>query len=87
MTEDLLICNSPAQHFSKSLPANNVTMSIGGIDVVFEVVEGKFNVEYAEDMATESAEVFFECLKDYFSAHIFPAPAQNKDLESRKQED
>ena len=61
-----LACNSETQHFSKSLPANNVIICIDGIEVVFKLTEGKFNVEYDKDKITESAEVFFECLKDYF---------------------
>jgi hypothetical protein len=66
METDFIACNSDESHFSMSLPMNNVTMSIAGIDVVFKVVDGKFGVEYDKDKITESAEVFFECLKDYF---------------------
>ena len=66
MTNNYLSCNSDDQHFSKSLPTNNVTMSIDGIDVVFKVTDGVFDVDYDKDNVTEAAFVFFECLKDYF---------------------
>lgn len=67
MDESLLACNSDTNHYSITLPNPSVVMSLDGIDVTFKVVDGKFDVEYDKDKATESAGLFFACLKDYFN--------------------
>ncbi len=48
-------------------PIDNVSIALDGIEIIFEIKDGKMDVVYDPNEVTESARVFFEVLGPYFS--------------------
>ena len=48
----------------------NISFHVGGVGVLFEWNDGKFNVVYDANDCTGAAKTFFECMLPYLNDHI-----------------
>lgn len=57
----------------------NISFAVGDVEILFEWVDGKFNVVYDANNCTKAANTFFECMLPYLDEHI-EAKAKETDI-------